>query len=94
MKINRVIYGIFVLPNGDIYLEGWCPCIIKKNDFGGVDEISGMQIAEPQLGVNGDDKWRIFTPNNNIMLCNAPSPEEIAKAEILPPAVSEVSLAA
>ncbi len=85
METDRPIEGIFTLENGDVYVEGWVPAIIKKEDFGGLESVPVSVLAFPHLGRNGDKKWYIFSSNNLVSLSNAPSAEAVARAEILAP---------
>ncbi|MDD5341449.1 MAG: hypothetical protein PHC97_03385 [Patescibacteria group bacterium] len=85
MERNRGIEGIFEMPNGDIFVQGWVSVLIPKKDFGGVELMPVSELSSPCLGTNGDDKWYIFSPHNLLGLSQAPSAEEMAGAEILPP---------
>ena len=84
MEISWPIEGISELGNGDIYVEGWSPAIIRKEDFGGLEIVPVSELAFPHLGRNGNNKWYIFSPTNLVSLSNPPSAEDVAKAEILP----------
>lgn len=83
MKTNRPIEGIFTLPNGDVFVEGWVPALIPQDAFGGVELVPVSELSSPHLGTNGDDKWWVFSPHLLINMRKAPSDEEVSKAEKL-----------
>ncbi|MBN1326088.1 hypothetical protein JW977_03885 [Candidatus Falkowbacteria bacterium] len=83
MKTNRPIEGIFTLPNGDVFVDGWVPALIPQEAFGGVELVPVSELSSPYLGTNGDDKWHIFSPHNLLNLSNAPSDDDLARAEKL-----------
>ena len=90
MKLLHEVTGMYELPDGRVFVENWGNgLLIEAKDWGGVEELPkevGTATIGPWVGLNGDEKYRLFVHPVNRLVANsyAPSQSELLKAEILP----------